>query len=147
MSSIAKKLLIIGSTSYDRNKEGIRIDCVPWANLSGLQNVSDYDLLLVNLLGLRTETERNKVDWGRFQKLFDFVATTDVLNHGGGVVVLGDPRFPFRTGKGKASVRSFTGLVSTSFGRPNLETQFITRSTESTSSQNIGGTSGDGIIH
>src|SRR5206468_9181711 len=62
MSANSKKLLIIGSANYGRDKEGMRIDCIPWEKLSGLQNVSDYDLLLINLLGLRTEAERKIVD-------------------------------------------------------------------------------------
>ena len=44
MSANSKKILIIGSANYDRSKEGIRIECIPWQKLSGLQNVSDYDL-------------------------------------------------------------------------------------------------------
>jgi hypothetical protein len=103
MSANSKKLLILGSANYDRYKEGMRIDCVPWEKLSVLQNVSDYDLLLVNLLGLKEEGTRKKVDWARFQALFDFVATSDVLTHSGEIVILGDPRFsiPHRKEDGK----------------------------------------------
>ena len=107
MSANSKKLLIIGSANYSRNKEGMRIDCIPWEKLSGLQNVSDYDLLLINLLGLRTEAERKMVDWARFQALFDFVATTDVLTHDGEVVVLGDPRFSIPHWKENGKQRAF----------------------------------------
>jgi len=93
MSANSKKLLIVGCASYDRHKEGIRIDCIPWEKLSALQNVSDHDLLLINLLGLKEKEARDRVDWARFQALFDFVATSDVLTHDGEVIVLGDPRF------------------------------------------------------
>ncbi|HXB59032.1 MAG TPA: ferrous iron transport protein A [Candidatus Acidoferrales bacterium] len=93
MNSKTKKLLIIGSANYDRNKEGLRIESIPWNKLFELENVSDYDLLVINLLGIKGEAERESVDWAKFQSLFDFVAATDILTHDGKIIILGDPRF------------------------------------------------------
>src|SRR6266568_16130 len=115
MSANSKKILIIGSANYDRSKEGIRIECIPWQKLSGLQNVSDYDLLLVNLLGLRTEADRKEVDWARFQALFDFAATSDVLSHDGEVVILGDPRFSIPHWKENGKQRPFLYWIGIKF--------------------------------
>lgn len=63
---------------------------MPW---SGLANVSDYDLVLVNLLKLKEESARKQVDGVKFQSLLDFTVTPDVLIHSGHIVILGDPRF------------------------------------------------------
>ena len=76
MSANSKKILIIGSANYDTSKEGIRIECIPWQKLSGLQNVSDYDLLLVNLLCLRLDTQV-KLQSGPVGPLTDDLKRTD----------------------------------------------------------------------
>ena len=93
MSSDAKKILLIGAKGYDRDKEGLRLKCVSWDKLSSIRNVRDYDVLVINLLSIKTTAERNKVDWKVFSKLLDFRAASDILNHGGEIIVLGDPRF------------------------------------------------------
>ena len=114
MRTNARKLLIIGSANYEKKNEGMRIDCVTWGKLTELENVSDYDLLLINLLGLKTDAERKKVDWARFQAFFNFVATTDILAHDGEIVVLGDPRFSIPHWMGNDKQRAFfywTGIM------------------------------------
>jgi hypothetical protein len=55
MGSETRKLLLIGATGYDRAKEGLRLDCVSWNKLSEVQNVRDYDVLVLNLLSIATE--------------------------------------------------------------------------------------------
>ncbi len=93
MSSKTRKLLLIGATGYDRSKDGLRLDCVSWDELSGIANVRDYDVLVLNLLSITTEEARQKVDWEKFNRLLDFYAASDILTHEGMIVVLGDPRF------------------------------------------------------
>ena len=95
MSSKGRKLLLIGATGYSRDKDGLRLDCVTWDKLSDVQNVRDYDVLVLNLLSIRTEDARTKVDWATFKQLLDFRAASDILMHKGTIVVLGDPRFEF----------------------------------------------------
>lgn len=95
MSAQGKKLLLIGATGYDRAKDGLRLDCVRWDRLSDVQNVRDYDVLVLNLLSIRTETARTNVDWTKFNQLLDFPAASDILIHKGQIVILGDPRFQF----------------------------------------------------
>jgi hypothetical protein len=95
MSARGRKVLLIGATGYDRAKEGLRLDCVPWDKLSDVQNVRDYDVLFLNLLSIGTEDARAKVDWVRFAQLLDFRAASDILTHGGRIVILGDPRFEY----------------------------------------------------
>jgi hypothetical protein len=93
MASNSKKLLLLGATGFERNKEGLRLDCMGWEELGRIENVRDYDVLVLNLLKLKTEQARKKVDWTRFRRLFDFRATTDILEHEGKIVMVGDPRF------------------------------------------------------
>ena len=93
MNSKIRKLLLIGATGYDRTKDGLRLDCVSWAKLSGIANVRDYDVLVLNLFSIATEEARQKVDWEKFNRLLDFRAASDILTHEGMIVVLGDPRF------------------------------------------------------
>lgn len=93
MSSDAKKILLIGAKGYDRDKEGLRLKCVSWDKLSTIRNVRDYDVLVINLLSIKATAERNKVDWKLFSKFLDFHAASDILNHDGEIIVLGDPRF------------------------------------------------------
>jgi hypothetical protein len=62
MSLETRKLLLIGAKGYDRSKEGLRLDCVPWDSLSRISNLRDYDTLVINLLSIKTEDERRKVD-------------------------------------------------------------------------------------
>ena len=95
MSSKGRKLLLIGATGYGRDKDGLRLDCVSWDRLSDVQNVRDYDVLVLNLLSIRTADARSKIDWAWFKQLLDFCAASDILMHKGTIVVLGDPRFEF----------------------------------------------------
>ena len=101
MTSGIRKLLLIGATGYDRVDDGLRLDCVPWAELSAVASVRDYDVLVLNLLSIASADDRAKVDWGRFTQLLDFSAATDVLTHDGKMVILGDPRFEIPGPKGE----------------------------------------------
>jgi hypothetical protein len=93
MSSDAKKILLIGAKGYDRDKEGLRLKCIPWDKLSVITNVRDYDVLIINLLNIKTDAERKTVDWVKFNSILNFKAAADILIHGGEIIVLGDPRF------------------------------------------------------
>ena len=95
MSHKGRKLLLIGAEGYDRNKDGLRLDCVSWDRLSDVQNVRDYDVLVLNLLSINTEEARSKIDWQLFNRLLDFRAASDILMNKGTIVVLGNPRFEF----------------------------------------------------
>jgi hypothetical protein len=93
MGSQTRKLLLIGATGYERSKDGLRLDCVSWDKIGEIENVRDYDVLVLNLLSIGTEAARRKVDWDKFNKLLDFPAASDILTHRGRIIVLGDPRF------------------------------------------------------
>ena len=53
---------MIGAKGYGRDKEGVRLKCIPWDKLSDISNVSDYDMLVISLLSIKTTDERKKVD-------------------------------------------------------------------------------------
>jgi len=93
MSFETKKILLIGAKGYDRDKDGLRLKCVPWNKLSTISNVRDYDVLIINLLGIKDTTEHEKVDWETFDQLLDFSAASDILKHEGKIIIVGDPRF------------------------------------------------------
>src|SRR5262245_57359430 len=93
MESQTRKLLVIGARGYDRNKDGLRLDCVSWNKIADIGNVRDYDVLVLNLLNIATTTARNQVDWARFSELLNFSTASDILIHEGRIVVIGDPRF------------------------------------------------------
>jgi hypothetical protein len=111
MDSHTRKLLLIGATGYERAKEGLRLDCVNWHRLEDVQNVRDYDTLVINLLGLSTEAARAKVAWQKFNQLLDFSGASDILTHEGTILVLGDPRFdiPNESGTGMKPFLEWTG--------------------------------------
>ena len=69
------------------------MNCVTWDKLSDIPNVRDYDVLVINLLSIKTEADRKKVDWVKFNELLSFHAASDILTHEGKIFVLGDPRF------------------------------------------------------
>ena len=71
----------------------MRLDCIPWTNLSEIISVRDYDIVVLNLLSIALPETRAKVDWRKFNQLLDFSAATDVLTHNGKIIILGDPRF------------------------------------------------------
>jgi hypothetical protein len=93
MSSNARKILLIGAKGYDRDKEGLRLKCVPWDKLTAIANVRDYDTLVIDLLSIKTAAQRKLVNWDQFNNLLDFQAASGILNHEGEIIVIGDPRF------------------------------------------------------
>ena len=111
MAAETRKLLLIGETGYDRVHDGLRLDCILWSNLSDVASVRDYDVVVLNLLGIAPEEARAKVDWNKFNQLLDFSAATDVLAHQDGkIIIIGDPRFEIPGPKGEAQqFLSWTG--------------------------------------
>ncbi|HEX5221744.1 MAG TPA: hypothetical protein VFZ59_19420, partial [Verrucomicrobiae bacterium] len=102
MAAENRKLLLIGATGFNRVQDGLRLDCLPWDHLSEVASVRDYDGLVLSLLSIASTETRAKVDWGKFTRLLDFSAATDVLTHGGKIIILGDPRFEIPDAKGQA---------------------------------------------
>lgn len=83
------RTLLIGADGYTSQNEGHVLKCCPWDKLRKLQNMSDFDTVVVNLLTLATP---EKLDANAFQRAFTLKSMAEVLGHQGRIVVIGDPR-------------------------------------------------------
>jgi hypothetical protein len=86
------KVLLVGAKGYQQTAEGVRVDCRLWSALKKLDNIRDYDTIIVDLLELQSEEAKEAVDWLQFHQLFNFPNAVDVLTNGGAIIVIGDPR-------------------------------------------------------
>lgn len=93
MASRKRKVIILGSTGFDGSTADLQVDCYPWSQLGKIRNIRDYDEVIVNLLPLSSQEDRNRVQWAKFHSLFDFRSTLDILRNDGTMFVIGDPRF------------------------------------------------------
>ncbi len=93
MTKRKHKVLLLGATGYQQTAEGVRVACCSWSSLSGLDNIRDYDMVILDLLDFDSDEDRGAVDWRCFDRLFSFRNAADVLMNGGAIVVVGDPRF------------------------------------------------------
>jgi len=87
------KVLLIGAKGYQRTREGVRVDCCLWSTIERLDNIRDYDTIIVDLLEMQDESARNAVDWASVHQQLNFPNTIGVLTNDGVIVVVGDPRF------------------------------------------------------
>ncbi len=94
MAERRRKVVLIGAKGYERADDSLCVDCLPWTNIRKLQNIRDYDVVILNLLSLTSKQSREEVDWAAFVTLLDFHSTMDILMNGGMIIVIGDPRFP-----------------------------------------------------
>ena len=93
MASRSRKVIILGSTGFERATPEIRIDCFLWSQLVKIRNVRDYDVVVLNLLPLSSECVRKQVEWDRFHSLLNFRCAFEILMSRGQIYVVGDPRF------------------------------------------------------
>ena len=87
-----KKILLIGSDGFDATNESTALSCVPWEKLAPSINIRDHDVVVFNLLPLGA-SRPPKVDWKVFRSVMDFFVAREVLQNGGAIVLVGDPRF------------------------------------------------------
>jgi hypothetical protein len=93
MASRKRKVILIGAKGFQRTTEGVHVDCFLWSQVGKVKNIRDYDTVILDLLSLPSDEARGKVSWGKFFSLLDFHSTVDILQNGGMIVVIGDPRF------------------------------------------------------
>jgi hypothetical protein len=89
MPRTAKRILLIGWEGLATGSDDVVLKCVPWPNVSGLPNVSDFEAVLLNVF----EKPPDTTDWLAFAQALSIRTAADVLRHGGEIIVLGDPRF------------------------------------------------------
>lgn len=107
MAERKHKVLLIGITGYQRIRKDLRVDCCDWAKVSGIKNIRDFDMIILDLLTLASAKSRAAISWNDLFKRLDFTAAMDVLVNGGTFIVIGDPRFRVklsRKGKEEAEV-------------------------------------------
>lgn len=92
-----RKVVLIGAKGYQRTEKDVRVDCFLWDEIKKIKNIRDYDTLILNLLGLQDKVSRQKVSWGSFRSILDFNSARDILQNGGIIIVIGDPRFQVST--------------------------------------------------
>jgi len=93
MAERERKIILIGSKGYERAKDGVRVDCREWSDIEKIKNIRDYDTIVLNIIKLKEEGARTKIEWKTFTEIFNFNNAIDVLLHGGEIIIIGDPRF------------------------------------------------------
>ncbi len=97
MASRKRKVVLVGAKGFQRTTEGIQVDCFLWSQLGKLKNIRDYDTVILDLLPLASDKDRQAVIWGKFFSLLDFHSAVDIIQDGGMILVIGDPRFQVST--------------------------------------------------
>ena len=70
------------------------MDCFSWDRLRKVTNLSDYDIVILNLLSLE---DAGRLDSASFREMLDIQTAQEVLGKkDGAIFVLGDPRFSLK---------------------------------------------------
>lgn len=89
----ATKVVIIGAKGYKMSAPDVRVDCFAWEQIAKIPNLRDYDTLVINLLGIPDETSRSKIKWDDVPSILNVGIASQILQHRGEIIVVGDPRF------------------------------------------------------
>jgi hypothetical protein len=98
MSNRQRKIMLIGATGYNQSDDEIKIDCFEWREIQKIENIKDYDVLILDLLKLDTEEVRKRIKWKHFISILNFEITRDIILNNGMIIVIGDPRFTIMDG-------------------------------------------------
>ena len=49
---------MLGAKGYQQTREGVRVECYLWSALPKLDNIRDYDTIIVDLLDLQDDDAR-----------------------------------------------------------------------------------------
>jgi hypothetical protein len=91
-----RKVVVIGAKGYEMSTSDVRVDCFSWELIKNVTNLRDYDTVVINLLGIIDETSRNQVPWNDVVSVLNVCTALEILQHGGEIIVAGDPRFTVR---------------------------------------------------
>ncbi len=98
--SQVKKILIIGLSSYKTSDSEVRIDCYSWRKIGKIQNPRDYDTLIISLLSLSNEKQRNQVYWNDVDSKLNVFTCWEILKRKGEIIFIGDPRLRIPSNRG-----------------------------------------------
>jgi hypothetical protein len=93
MAKRKRKVLLLGAKGYQQTGEGVQVDCCLWHEIKKIPNIRDYDTIIVDLLDLKTDKDREKIDWDLFHNLLNFPNIIDILSNNGVIIIVGDARF------------------------------------------------------
>lgn len=93
MASRKRKVALIGAKGFQRTTDEVHLDCFLWTQIGKIHNIRDYDTVILDLLSIETDETRSVVPWDKFLSLLDFSSAVDILQNGGTIIVIGDPRF------------------------------------------------------
>ena len=93
MTSRKRKVVLVGAKGFQRTTQDVQVDCFLWSQFGKIKNVRDYDTVVLNLLPLASDKNRSIVTWSKFFSLLDFHSAVDILQNGGMILVIGDPKF------------------------------------------------------
>lgn len=85
------KIIILGCTGYKRDTVDILVDCFSWSYITKIKNIRDYDTLVINLLSLPASSP--PLDGDIVFDHLNIVSTLEIIQNGGEIIVVGDPRF------------------------------------------------------
>jgi len=83
------KIALIGVRGFDQKTSEVRVDCFDWHRVGSISNLRDYDTVVLNLLSLTPYAVR----WDDFKRVLNPFVASEVLQPGGQIIVVGDPRF------------------------------------------------------
>jgi len=93
MKSGKRKIILVGAEGFAGETESTSLICVPWDRLRLETNLRDFDVIILNLLDLNPIALPGAFNPATFSKVINFPIACDVLDNGGTIIVIGDPRF------------------------------------------------------
>ena len=87
------KIALIGARGFQRRDPNRIVHCYDWGNLSRVENLRDYDIVIVSLLNIGNVDD---IDWALFYNVLNLQVMHRILKPRGGIIILGDPRFQIR---------------------------------------------------
>lgn len=85
------RIALVGATGYEHFSSAAKVECFLWQELRRAGNLSDYDVLILDLLSLE---DPRLIDVEDVKEMLDADTTREVVGNGeGAIYVLGDPRF------------------------------------------------------
>jgi len=87
-----RKILVLGAKGYEFANESRKVFCVEWNSTANIQNIRDYDVLILNLLSLSDEDKKD-LPWQDIFRKLSYKSCLDIIKNQGRIYILGDPRF------------------------------------------------------
>lgn len=85
------KVALIGASGLAAETEAYQLYSFAWNRLEALPNLRDFEIIIINLL--EGVPHDDVTIWTPFCDQLHESSTQEILNHGGRIYVLGDPRF------------------------------------------------------